>query len=248
LRQQVEQLEGDLFVESTPGNGTIVALRVPLRAVADNGAHRTRVLVVDDHEMMRQGLRHILAATDDFVCVGEASDGHEALRQIESYQPDLILMDVKLPGGSGIETTRQLARRHAQARVIIYTYHDDETYLEQAIQAGAKGYLLKSDPNQLLLMALRAVQAGEMFLSPALADKWAQLQHRPNTDDPIEALSSRERQVLQLVASGQSNPLIAERLRISVRTVEVHRRNIMDKLGVKNTAQLIKFAVEHGVI
>ena len=97
------------------------------------------------------------------------------------------------------------------------------------------------------MTALRAVQAGETFISPTLADKWANLQHRPNTDDPIEALSSRERQVLQLVASGQSNPLIAERLRISVRTVEVHRRNIMDKLGVKNSAQMIKFAVEHGV-
>jgi two-component system response regulator NreC len=247
LRQQVEQLDGDLFVESSPGNGTIIALRLPLRAAADNGGHRTRVLVVDDHEIMRQGLRHILAAADDLVCVGEASDGHAALSQIEAYQPDLIIMDVKLPGGSGIETTRQLTRRHSHARVIIYTYHDDETYLEQAIQAGAKGYLLKSDPNQLLLTALRTVQAGEIFISPTLADKWAKLQHRPNPADPIEALSSRERQVLQLVASGHSNPLIAERLQISVRTVEVHRRNIMDKLGVKNAAGLIKFAVEHGV-
>lgn len=247
LREQVEQLSGDFFVESTPGSGTIIALRVPLRAAPDHSAHRARVLVVDDHEMMRQGLRHILAATDDLVCVGEASDGHEALRQIELFQPDLIIMDVKLPGGSGIETTRQLTKRHARARVIFYTYHDDETYLEQAIQAGAKGYLLKSDPNQLLLAALRTVLAGEVFISPALAEKWTRLQQRPNNDDPIAALSSRERQVLQLVVSGQSNPLIAERLGISVRTVEVHRRNIMDKLGVKNAAGLIKFAVEHGV-
>ena len=248
LRQQVEQAGGDLFVESTPGNGTIIALRLPLRTNAENSTHRTRVLVVDDHEIMRQGLRHILAASDDLVCVGEASDGHEALRQIETYQPDLIIMDVKLPGGSGIETTRQLAKRHARARVIIYTYHDDETYLEQALQAGAKGYLLKSDPNQLLLAALRTVQAGEIFISPAVADKWAKLQHRPTIVDPIEALSSRERQVLQLIANGHSNLLIAERLQISVRTVEVHRRNIMDKLGVKNAAALIKFAVDHGVV
>ncbi len=249
LRQQVEQLDGDLFVESTPGNGTIVALRVPLRAALENGAHRTRVLVVDDHEMMRQGLRHILAATDDFVCVGEANDGHEALRQIEAYQPDLIIMDVKLPGGSGIETTRQLVKRHAHARVIIYTYHDDETYLEQALQAGAKGYLLKSDPNPLLLdgAARRAGRrdlhqpgAGRQMGQPAAA--------APTPAIRSTALSSRERQVLQLVASGQSNPLIAERLRISVRTVEVHRRNIMDKLGVKNAAALIKFAVEHNLI
>jgi PAS domain S-box-containing protein len=247
LRQQVEQLDGDLFVDSAPGSGTVIALRLPLRAAVENGTHRTRVLVVDDHEIMRQGLRQILAASDDLVCVGEAGDGHEALRQIEAYQPDLIVMDVKLPGGSGIETTRQLTKRHVHARVIIYTYHDDETYLEQALQAGAKGYLLKSDPNQLLLTALHAVQAGEIFISPALADKWAKLQQRPNTADPLAALSSRERQVLQLIANGHSNPLIAERLRISVRTVEVHRRNIMDKLGVKNAAALIKVAVEHGV-
>ena len=247
LREQVERLHGDLFVESTPGSGTIIALRVPLRAAVENGTHRMRVLVVDDHEILRQGLRQILAAADDLVCVGEAGDGHEALRQIEAYQPELILMDVKLPGGSGIETTRQLAKRHSHARVIIYTYHDDETYLEQALQAGAKGYVLKSDPNQLLLTALRAVQAGQTFISPALADKWAKLQQRPNTTDPLDALSSRERQVLQLIANGHSNSLIAERLRISVRTVEVHRRNIMDKLGVKNAAALIKVAMEHGV-
>ena len=248
LRQQVEQLDGDLFVESTPGNGTIVALRVPLRAAPENGAHRTRVLVVDDHEMMRQGLRHILAATDDFVCVGEADDGHEALRQIEAYQPDLIIMDVKLPGGSGIETTRQLVKRHAHVRVIIYTYHDDETYLEQALQAGAKGYLLKSDPNPLLLTALRAVQAGEIFHQPGAGRQMGQ-----PAAPPQRRRSDRQRYPR---ASGRccnsspavsSNPLIAERLRISVRTVEVHRRNIMDKLGVKNAAALIKFAVEHGV-
>jgi PAS domain S-box-containing protein len=247
LREQVEKREGELFVESTPGSGTIVALRLPLRAIAENGAHRTRVLVVDDHDIMRQGLRQLLAAADDLVCIGEAADGHAALRQIETYQPDLIIMDVKLPGGSGIETTRQLVKRHSRARVIIYTYHDDETYLEQALQAGAKGYLLKSDPNQLLLTALRAVQAGQTFISPALADKWAKLQQRPTSADPLAALSSRERQVLQLIATGSSNPDIAERLQISVRTVEVHRRNIMDKLGVKNAAALIKAAMEHGV-
>ena len=156
-------------------------------------------------------------------------------------------MDVKLPGGSGIETMRQLVRHRSHTRVIIYTFHDDETYLEQAVQAGARGYVLKSDPNQVILTALRTVQAGEIFISPALADKWANLQHRTNAGDPIEVLSSRERQVLQLVASGQSNPLVAQQLKISVRTVEVHRRNIMDKMSIKNTAGLIKFAVEHGV-
>ena len=248
LRRQVEQLGGDLFVESSPGNGSLIALRLPLHAVAENGIHRTRVLVVDDHEMMRQGLWHILAASDDFVCVGEANNSHEALRQIETCQPDLIIMDVRLPGGSGIETTRQLLKRHPQIRVIFYTYHDDEMYLEQALQAGAQGYLLKSDPNQLLLTALRAVQSDQTFISPTLADKWAILQHRPINDDPAKTLTIRERQVLQLIASGQSNQLVAENLDISVRTVEVHRRNVMDKLGVNNIAGMIKFAMEHGLL
>ncbi|GEM_PF-492237 len=124
----------------------------------------------------------------------------------------------------------------------------DETYLEQALLAGAQGYILKSDPNQLILTALRAVNAGEMFISPALADKWEQLQTRPTISTSLDSLSSRERQVLQLVASGQPNQRVATRLGISVRTVEVHRRNIMDKIGVKNIAQLIKFAVEHNLL
>ncbi len=248
LREQVESRGGDLFVESAPGNGTLVALHVPLRTASDHPTPRVRVLVVEDHEMVRQGLRQMLAASSDFACVGEAVDGHEALRLVELHSPELVIMDVKLPGGSGLETTRQLHRRFPHVRVIIYTYHDDETYLEQALQAGAKGYLLKSDPNRLILTALHAVESGEVFVSPALADKWEKLQTRPVNSDPLESLSSRERQVLQLVASGQPNQQIADRLGISVRTVEVHRRNTMDKLGARNAAQMIKFAVEHGLI
>ena len=237
-----------MFIESSPHNGSLIALRLPLRAQAENGIHRTRVLVVDDHELMRQGLWHILAASDDFVCVGEASDSHEALRQIETCQPDLVIMDVKLPGGSGIEATRQLLKRYPHVRVIFYTYHDDEMYLEQAFQAGAQGYLLKSDPNPLLFTALHAVQSGEIFISPTLADKWTALQRRPVNDDSSKTLTIRERQVLQLIANGHSNQLVAESLDISVRTVEVHRRNIMDKLSVTNLTGMIKFAMEHSLI
>jgi PAS domain S-box-containing protein len=248
LRRQVEGRGGEFFVESSPGNGVVLALHVPLHAAPDNMTRRAQVLVVDDHEMVRQGLRQLLAQSHDFVCVAEAADGHAALRQAEQHEPKLIIMDVKLPSGNGLETTRQLMKRTPRPRVIIYTYHDDETYLEQALLAGAQGYVLKSDPNQLILTALRAVNAGDLFISPTLADKWEQLQTRPIISNPLDTLSSRERQVLQLVASGQPNQRIATRLGISVRTVEVHRRNIMDKIGVKNTAQLIKFAVEHNLI
>jgi two-component system response regulator NreC len=248
LRRQVESRGGEFLIESSPGNGAIVALHVPLHTAPDSTARRTRVLVVDDHEMVRQGLRQLLAQSSDFVCVAEAADGHAALRQAEEHEPRLIIMDVKLPDGSGIETTRQLMKRVPRPLVIIYTYHDDEAYLEQALLAGAHGYVLKSDPNQLIMTALRAVHAGEMFISPAVADKWEQLQTRPTISNPLDSLSSRERQVLQLVASGQPNQRVATRLGISVRTVEVHRRNIMDKVGVKNAAQLIKFSVEHNLI
>jgi DNA-binding NarL/FixJ family response regulator len=120
--------------------------------------------------------------------------------------------------------------------------------LKQALLAGAQGYVLKSDPNSLILTALRAVDAGEVFISPALSDKWDRLQTRPTISNPLDSLSSRERQVLQLVASGHANQRVATTLGISVRTVEVHRRNIMDKVGAKNAAQLIKFSVEHNVI
>jgi DNA-binding NarL/FixJ family response regulator len=206
------------------------------------------VLIVDDHDLLRQGLRQLIADTDDFACVGEAADTPDALRQIELTQPNIIVMDVKLPGGSGIEATRQIMQRFPASRVIIYTYHADETYLEQALQAGAKGYLLKSDHSRLILTALRTVLAGDVFIAPALTEAWARLQLRPAPVDPANLLSIRERQVLQAVASGKPNLEIAEELGISARTVEVHRRNILDKLGFRSVAQLVKFAMEHNLI
>jgi two-component system response regulator NreC len=247
LRRQVESRGGEFLIESSPGNGVMVALHVPLHTAPDSTARRTRVLVVDDHEMVRQGLRLLLAQSSDFVCVAEAANGHAALRQAEQHEPKLVIMDVSLPDGNGIETARQLMKRVPRPLVIIYTYHDDETYLEQALLAGEQGYVLKSDPNQLILTALRAVHAGEMFISPAVAGKWEQLQTRPTISHPLDSLSSRERQVLQLIASGHANQRVATTLGISIRTVEVHRRNIMDKVGVKNAAQLIKFSVEHNL-
>ena len=182
------------------------------------------------------------------MCVGEAADTPDALRQIELTQPHIVVMDVKLPGGSGIEATRHIVRRFPASRVIIYTYHADETYLEQAMQAGAKGYLLKSDHSRLILTALRTVLADDLFIAPSLTEVWARLQLRPTPVDPVNLLSLRERQVLQAVATGKANADIAAELGISSRTVEVHRRNILDKLGYRNVAQLVKFAMDHNLI
>jgi DNA-binding NarL/FixJ family response regulator len=247
VKRQVEALRGEFFLETTPGFGTLLAVQIPIYAGATDHA-RASVLIVDDHDLLRQGLRQLIVDTDDFVCVGEAADTPDALRQIELTQPTIIVMDVKLPGGSGIEATRQIMRRFPASRVIIYTYHADETYLEQALQAGAKGYLLKSDHSRLILTALRTVLADDVFIAPALTEAWARLQLRPAAIEPVELLSIRERQVLQAVALGKPNLEIAEELGISARTVEVHRRNILDKLGYRNVAQLVKFAVDHNLI
>jgi DNA-binding NarL/FixJ family response regulator/signal transduction histidine kinase len=247
IRRQVEALRGEFFLETTPGAGTLLAVQIPIFTGMTDHA-RAGVLIVDDHELLRQGLRQLIADADDFVCVGEAADTPEALRQIELTQPNIVVMDVKLPGGSGIEATRQIVQRFPRCRVIIYTNHADEAYLEQAMQAGAKGYLLKSDHSRLILTALRAVLADGVFIAPALTEAWARLQLRPAPVDPVNLLSIRERQVLQAVALGQPNLDIADKLGISARTVEVHRRNILDKLGYHNVAQLVKFAMDHNLI
>jgi DNA-binding NarL/FixJ family response regulator len=247
IKRQVESLRGEFFLETTPGFGTLMAMQIPISiGVADHA--RAGVLIVDDHELLRQGLRQLIATTDDFVCVGEAADTPDALRQIELTQPHIVVMDVKLPGGSGIEATRQIMRRFPASRVIIHTYYADETYLEQAMQAGAKGYLLKSDHSRLILTALRSVLAGDVYIAPTLTQVWAKLQLRPAVIEPVELLSVRERQVLQAVALGKPNLEIADELGISARTVEVHRRNILDKLGYHNVAQLVKFAMDHNLI
>jgi DNA-binding NarL/FixJ family response regulator len=247
IKRQVEALRGEFFLETTPGSGTLLAVQIPIHTGATDHA-RAGVLIVDDHELLRQGLRQLIATTDDFVCVGEAADTPDALRQIELTQPHIVVMDVKLPGGSGIEATRQIMRRFPASRVIIHTYHADEAYLEQAMQAGAKGYLLKSDHSRLILTALRSVLAGDVYIAPALTQVWAKLQLRPAVIEPVELLSVRERQVLQAVALGKPNLEIADELGISARTVEVHRRNILDKLGYHNVAQLVKFAMDHNLI
>lgn len=248
LRRQVEALKGELMLESAPGAGTMVVVQLPVQMQRAADPSRARVLIVDDHEMMRHGLRDMLAATDDLACIGEASTSEEAIRLVEQLRPDVITMDVKLPDSNGIDTARRALRLLPRTRVVMLTYHDDETYLDQAMQAGAAGYLLKSDHSRVILAGLRAVLGGETFISPTLAEKWAILKARPATTSPVDLLTARERQVLQLLASGLANQQIHDALGISVRTVEVHRRNIMDKLGYRNTPQLIQFALQHGLV
>ena len=242
LRRQVEALQGEFVLESMPGQGTLVALSLPFRVANAPEKARTRVLLVDDHEISRQGLRMMLAQSAGFTCIGEAADGLQAVRQVELNHPDLVLMDVKLPRLNGIDAARQITRRFPHVRIVMLSYYSDEAYLQQAFQAGAQGYLLKSDEGREMMAGIQAVCEGERYISAGLAEVWARLQVQPASSDPLETLTTREREVFGLIVAGNTNRKVGENLGISVRTVEVYRKNIMGKLGVKNLAQLVQFA------
>lgn len=242
LRRQVEALQGQFIMESMRDHGTQVTLSLPCQEVVTSEKTRTRVLLVDDHEISRQGLRMMLAQSAEFTCIGEALDGLQALQQVELLCPDLVVMDVKLPRLSGIDAARQITRRFPHVHVAILSYYNDEAYLQQAFQAGAQGYLLKSDTGREIVAGLRAVCADTRYISTGLSGVWERLQAEPTTSDPLGPLTTREREVFGLIVAGNTNRKVGESLGISVRTVEVYRKNIMSKLAVKNLAQLVQFA------
>jgi DNA-binding NarL/FixJ family response regulator len=198
----------------------------------------TRILLVDDHPLVRDGLRARLEAVPHFAVVAEAGSGIEALER--AHGADLVLMDINMKGGSGIEATAQLLRRYPGIAVLILSMHDKLEYVAQAVQAGARGYVLKDAPGKDIVLAIETVMAGGIYYSAAVARQLA----RPALHD--NQLTVREQQVLRHIASGQSNKQIARDLDLSVRTVETHRLNIKRKLGIEGQAELIRFAVQHG--
>jgi len=209
-----------------------------------------RILIVDDHGVLRAGLRALLNAEPDLHVVGEAADGQTGLRLATELSPDLVLMDITMPGMSGIQVTRQLKETLPGTRVLILTLHEDESLLREAIRAGASGYILKQAVEAELISAIRAVGRGELYIHPAmtralLKDVSPLLVPEEN---PTEPLSPRELEVLRLVAQGHTNRQVAEMLHLSVRTVESHRANLMDKLGLSSPAQLVRYAIEHGFL
>jgi two-component system response regulator NreC len=209
-----------------------------------------RILIVDDHGVLRAGLRALLNAEPDLHVVGEAADGQTGLRLATELNPDLVLMDITMPGMSGIQVTRQLKETLPSTRVLILTLHEDESLLREAIRAGASGYILKQAVEAELISAIRAVGRGELYIHPAmtralLKDVSPLLVPEEN---PTEPLSPRELEVLRLVAQGHTNRQVAEMLHLSVRTVESHRANLMDKLGLSSPAQLVRYAIEHGFL
>ena len=212
-----------------------------------------RVLVADDHTIVRKGLCSLLEMEEGIVVVGEAEDGREALSKIDSCRPDVVLLDISMPGLNGIETTRRLRRQHPEIKIVILTMHLNEEYIFEALRAGASGYLLKRTAPTDLISAIHAAHRGESYLSPSVSrkviDQYIQQGgDRAELHDPFDTLTSREREVLQLIAEGRSTSAISSLLFISVKTVESHRSNLLRKLQVKSTAELTQYAVRKGLI
>jgi two-component system response regulator NreC len=216
------------------------------------GIGAIRILLADDHTVMRAGLRLLLEREPDFVVAGEAADGREAVALAGAALPDIVVMDVAMPLLNGIEATRQIAASNSRIGVIILSMHSDESYVLRALKAGARGYLLKDSAEADLIKAVRAVHEGRNSFSPAISrmlleDYIRQLQQRGG-EDSYDLLSSREREILQLIAEGKSNKEVAALLNLSLHTVETHRTHILQKLNLHSIPELILYAVRKGII
>jgi two-component system response regulator NreC len=212
---------------------------------------RLTLFLADDHQIVRQGLSALLNAVPDFQVVGEAADGPEAVRQVERLQPDVLVLDLMLKGLNGLEVARRVARRSPRTRIVMLSMHCDEAYVLASFEAGAGAYVLKEAGADELIQGIRAVAAGKRYLSPPLSEPalGAYAKKAEGSPlDPFHTLTAREREVLQLTAEGQSGAEIAERLFISPRTVESHRANLMRKLGLRNLKEVVRYAVQKGVL
>jgi DNA-binding NarL/FixJ family response regulator len=211
---------------------------------------KIRVLIVDDHAILREGVRALLSAHDDLQVVGEAADGQEAIAAVERLDPDVVLMDIAMPGLGGIEATLELKKLGRRARVLVLSQYEDREYVRRLLKAGVAGYVLKKSAGSELAGAIRAVHRGGLVLDPEVA-RTAMAESGPRAAaeaDPYEALTDREKQVLKLVAEGKSNKEVADVLGISVKTAMSHREHVMEKLAVHNRTELVRFAIRRGVI
>ncbi|HZS51852.1 MAG TPA: response regulator transcription factor [Bryobacterales bacterium] len=208
---------------------------------------KIRILLADDHPVVRQGFRLILTAQPDMEIVGEAGNGREAVELAQGLLPDVVVMDVAMPELNGIEATRRLARVAPRTRVLALSMHKDSVYVREILRAGARGYLLKDSVDRDLLAAVRSVAGGEGYLSPGVADAVLS-DYRRHVTDPLDLLSSREREVLQMIAEGKTNKEIAAALNLSVYTVDAHRGRIMEKLNLHSMGELVRFAMRSGLI
>jgi len=206
-----------------------------------------RVLLADDHAMVRKGFRLILESQPDMEIAGEAGNGREAVELAERLHPDVVVMDVAMPELNGIEATRRLASSSPHTRVLALSMHKDSVYVREILRAGARGYLLKDSIDTDLISAVRAVARGDGYISPGVSDAVLS-DYRRHVTDPLDLLTSREREVLQMIAESKTNKEIAVALNLSVYTVDAHRGKIMEKLNLHSTGELVRFAVRHGLI
>ena len=205
------------------------------------------VFVADDHAVVREGLASLLAAQPDLRVVGTAADGRDTVRQIVNLQPEVVVMDIAMPQMNGIEAAREIRERAPRTRLIILSMHSSVEHVFHALEAGALGYVLKESAGKELIEAVRAVHAGRRYLSPRVAEMMAEVVSRRSTDSPLNRLSGRERQILQLVAEGRSSAQIAATLHLSPKTVDTYRSRLMQKLHIGDVAGLVKFAIQHGL-
>ncbi len=214
--------------------------------------NKIRILLADDHTLMRAGLRVLLERQPDLAVVGEAEDGRQAVQLVETLQPDVVVLDIAMPNLNGIEATRQIVAKSPRTAVVILSMHSDESYILRSLKAGARAYLLKDSAEADLIRAIHAVRDGKSFFSPAVGkalveDYVHQLKERGD-EDSYDLLTPREREILQLVAEGKSNKDVANLLNLSVYTVETHRAHILQKLGLHTVPDLILYAVRKGII
>jgi len=208
-----------------------------------------RILLADDHAILRQGLKLLIDNQPDMRVVGEATDGEHVLSQAEALNPDIVVMDISMPGMNGLVATRTLKRTHTHVAIVALTRHDDDTYLEELLRAGASGYVLKQSAPTELLRAIRSVAAGGVYLDPAITSRVANgllAGDAAVSNKAPGAISDRECEVLRLIAVGHSNKEVAAQLKISVKTVEVHKANAMRKLGLAGRVDIIRYAVLQG--
>lgn len=213
---------------------------------------KVRILIADDHGIVRKGLRLQLEQNTNFQVIGEATDGREAVRLTEELKPDVVIMDIAMPNLNGIQATTQIVKRNSQTGVIILSMHSDESYLIRALTAGAKGYLLKDNADVDLYRAVQVVAQGKPFFSPAISntlleDYMRQLQQR-GLQDSYDLLTDREKEILQLLAEGKSSKEVATELNLSPNTVDTHRTRIMQKLDLHSSAEIVLYAVRKKII
>ncbi|MHB1390050.1 MAG: response regulator [Thermoleophilia bacterium] len=212
-----------------------------------------RVLLADDHAILRSGLVRLLGEQSDIEVVGEAENGREAVQKVQELHPDIVLMDIGMPVMNGMEATKQIKKRDQQVKVLVLTMHDNEEYLFQVLQAGASGYVLKKAADSDLVNAIHVVARGDCFLYPSAAkmvveDYLEKMKSGSEPTSTFDTLTEREREILKLVAEGYTNREIAESLFISVKTVETHKANIMEKLNLHKRAELVRYAIRKGIL